>query len=73
MARSKYGHKHKVTVVLPKRIIDELDTVSDDTDMARSDVIEMILRDTLEDEEKLDDLFGEAEDEEGAKEGEERE
>lgn len=59
--RRKHGDKKNVTVVLPKRIIDELDTVSDDTDMTRSDVVKMILDDTLQNEEKLDDLFGEVE------------
>ncbi len=61
MARTKFGNKQKVTIILPKRIIDDLNILSNDTDMSRSDVVKIILDNTLEDENKLDNLFGEVE------------
>ena len=44
-------------------MVNELDILSTNTDLPRSDVIEMMLRDTLDDGEKLDTIFGEEEEE----------
>ena len=48
-------------VSLPRTIIDGIAELAEETDSDKSEVIETILEDVLDDPDKLDELFGEVE------------
>ncbi len=48
-------------VSLPRTIIDGITELAEETDSDKSEVIETILEDVLDDPDKLDELFGEVE------------
>jgi|TARA_B100000315_G_scaffold1131_1_gene1041 metal-responsive CopG/Arc/MetJ family transcriptional regulator len=53
--------KGKMLVSLPRTIIDGITELAEETDSDKSEVIETILEDVLDDPDKLDELFGEVE------------